>query len=91
MRCPAPAPVQFTVDYLAQGRSFTASLPGFADLGQVPYSGCPRHGQQLRLPGRRAGPLTRPGRPGLPRAVCGNGRDQQHRASRSGDRPFLVQ
>jgi hypothetical protein len=42
MRCPAPAPVQFSVDYLAQGRSFTASLPGFADLSQVPYSGCPR-------------------------------------------------
>jgi hypothetical protein len=40
-RCPAAYPVQFTVDFLAQGHRATASLPGFADLGQVPYSGCP--------------------------------------------------
>jgi hypothetical protein len=39
--CPAPLPVQFTVGYLAAGRSITASLPGFPDLGQVPYTGCP--------------------------------------------------
>jgi hypothetical protein len=39
--CPAPAPVQFSVGYLLQGRPHTASLPGFPDLGQVPYSGCP--------------------------------------------------
>ena len=39
--CPAPLPVQFTVGYLAQGRSATVSLPGFPDLGQVPYTGCP--------------------------------------------------
>jgi len=36
-----PAPVQFTVGYLAQGRPAAASLPGFPDLSQVPYSGCP--------------------------------------------------
>ena len=41
VRCPAPAPVQFTVGYLAQGRPAAASLPGFPDLSQVPYSGCP--------------------------------------------------
>jgi hypothetical protein len=41
LRCPGFAPVQFTVSYLAQGKPATASLPGFADLGQVPYSGCP--------------------------------------------------
>jgi hypothetical protein len=40
--CPAADPVQFTVGYLAQGHSATVSLPGFPDLGQVPYSGCPR-------------------------------------------------
>lgn len=40
LRCPAPAPVQFSVDYLMQGHSVTASLPGFSDLGQVPYTGC---------------------------------------------------
>jgi len=39
--CPAPYPVQFSVGYLAQGHSVAASLPGFPDLGQVPYTGCP--------------------------------------------------
>ena len=39
--CPGALPVQFTVGYLAQGRSLTASLPGFPDLTQVPYTGCP--------------------------------------------------
>lgn len=43
LRCPAPIPVQFTVGYLAQGHSATASLPGFSDLSQVPYSGCATH------------------------------------------------
>jgi hypothetical protein len=38
--CPAPDPVQFSIGYLAQGRSFTARLPGFPDLGGVPYTGC---------------------------------------------------
>jgi hypothetical protein len=41
LSCPGFAPVQFTVSYLAQGKPATASLPGFPDLGQVPYSGCP--------------------------------------------------
>jgi hypothetical protein len=42
VRCPAPYPVQFTVGYHKEaGGQGTASLPGFADLGQVPYSGCP--------------------------------------------------
>ena len=41
LRCPGPAPVQFSVGYLTQGHSVAASLPGFADLSQVPYSGCP--------------------------------------------------
>jgi hypothetical protein len=39
--CPGPAPVEFTVGYLARGKAASASLPGFPDLGQVPYSGCP--------------------------------------------------
>ncbi len=39
--CPGALPVQFSVGYLAAGRSLTASLPGFPDLGQVPYTGCP--------------------------------------------------
>lgn len=41
VRCPSAANVQFTVGYLAQGRPDTAALPGFPDLSQVPYSGCP--------------------------------------------------
>jgi hypothetical protein len=39
--CPWPLPVQFAVGYSLQGRSATESLPGFPDLGQVPYAGCP--------------------------------------------------
>jgi len=39
-RCPQPLPVQFTLDYDQQGRSAAIRLPGFPDLGQVPYSGC---------------------------------------------------
>jgi hypothetical protein len=41
LRCPAAYPVQFTVDFLARGHRATASLPGFPDLSEVPYSGCP--------------------------------------------------
>jgi hypothetical protein len=33
--CPGALPVQFTVGYLAQGRSMTTSLTGFPDLGGV--------------------------------------------------------
>jgi hypothetical protein len=40
VRCPGPLPVQFTVDYVLDGRSAATSLPGFPDLGQVPYAGC---------------------------------------------------
>jgi hypothetical protein len=39
-RCPGPFPVQFTVGYTAGGKHFTAQLPGFPDLGSVPYAGC---------------------------------------------------
>jgi hypothetical protein len=38
--CPGPLPVQFSVGYIVQGKPATASLPGFPDLSQVPYSGC---------------------------------------------------
>ena len=39
--CPAPIPVQFVVGYTYAGEAATADLPGFPDLGQVPYTGCP--------------------------------------------------
>ncbi len=42
LRCPAPYPVQFSVGYLVRGKPVSASLPGFPDLSQVPYRGCPR-------------------------------------------------
>jgi len=41
MQCPGPAPVQFSVGYLVRGKPATTTLPGFPDLGQVPYNGCP--------------------------------------------------
>ena len=41
VRCPQPLPVQFTLDYDQQSRLAAIRLPGFPDLGQVPYSGCP--------------------------------------------------
>lgn len=41
VRCPHPLPVQFTLDYDQQGRPMAIRLPGFPDLGPVPYSGCP--------------------------------------------------
>jgi hypothetical protein len=41
LHCPAALPVQFSVSYLVQGHAVTASLPGFPDLGQVPYNSCP--------------------------------------------------
>jgi len=37
--CPAPMPVLFTVEYTQDGRSDVVDLPGFPDLGEVPYSG----------------------------------------------------
>jgi hypothetical protein len=41
--CPGALPVQFSIGYSLQGRSATETLPGFSDLGQVPYTGCPRN------------------------------------------------
>jgi hypothetical protein len=38
--CPRPLPVLFSVSYQENGRTSTAQLPGFPDLGQVTYSGC---------------------------------------------------
>jgi hypothetical protein len=38
--CPQSLPVRFTLDYNQQGRPTAIRLPGFPDLGQIPYSGC---------------------------------------------------
>jgi hypothetical protein len=40
VRCPGPLPVQFTLSYNQNGRPASVQLPGFNDLGQVPYTGC---------------------------------------------------
>jgi hypothetical protein len=40
-RCPGALPVQFLLSYDRGGRTQTVRLPGFVDLGHVPYSGCP--------------------------------------------------
>jgi hypothetical protein len=42
--CPSPAPLQFRVTYSVNQRTSSFTLPGFADLSAVPYSGC--RGQQ---------------------------------------------
>ena len=39
--CPAPIPVQFAIGSTYAGEAATVALPGFPDLGNVPYSGCP--------------------------------------------------
>jgi hypothetical protein len=39
--CPKPFPVQFALGYTEQGRHASVRLPGFSDLSQVPYTGCP--------------------------------------------------
>lgn len=39
--CPGPLPVQFTVGYQSNGQSAAVTLPGFPDLSQVAYPGCP--------------------------------------------------
>jgi hypothetical protein len=39
-RCPGALPVQFLLSYDRGGRASTVRLPGFVDLGHVPYSGC---------------------------------------------------
>lgn len=41
VKCPGPLPVQFTLDYDQLGREATIHLPGFDDLGHVPYASCP--------------------------------------------------
>lgn len=41
LTCPGPLPVQFTLDYVQLGREATVHLPGFDDLGHVPYASCP--------------------------------------------------
>lgn len=41
VRCPAPLPVEFTVDYTWAGGRAAVNLAGFPDLGHVPYAGCP--------------------------------------------------
>jgi hypothetical protein len=38
--CPAPIPVQFAVGSTYAGEAATVNLPGFPDLGDVPYTGC---------------------------------------------------
>jgi hypothetical protein len=38
--CPSPLPVQFSVSYRDNGRTGTAQLAGFPDLGQVTHTGC---------------------------------------------------
>jgi hypothetical protein len=38
--CPEPLPVEFTVHYTWAGKAAAVNLPGFPDLGQVPYPGC---------------------------------------------------
>jgi len=40
VRCPGPLPVQFMVSYVVDGQQAFTRLPGFPDLGQVPYTGC---------------------------------------------------
>jgi hypothetical protein len=39
--CPGPLPVSFRLRYQMDDQQYTAQLPGFSDLGQVPYTGCP--------------------------------------------------
>ena len=41
--CPSPLPVQFSVSFQENGQTGTSQLPGFSDLGQVPYTGCKSH------------------------------------------------
>ena len=38
--CPRPLPLQFSVGYQENGRTDTAQLVGFPNLGQVAYTGC---------------------------------------------------
>jgi hypothetical protein len=40
VRCPIPLPVQFIISYQQYGKLRTVELPGFQDLGAVPYTSC---------------------------------------------------
>jgi hypothetical protein len=40
VRCPAPLPVHYQVDYAVNGAQASVTLAAFPDLGSVPYSGC---------------------------------------------------
>jgi hypothetical protein len=40
-KCPGALPVQFRLSFWQPGRVQNVRLPGFVDLGHVPYSGCP--------------------------------------------------
>jgi hypothetical protein len=44
VRCPGALPVNFSAEFFQRGQKFTTQLPGFADLGHVPYTGCPVSG-----------------------------------------------
>jgi hypothetical protein len=48
VRCPQPLPVWFKVRYEQAGKSSTATLQGFPDLGQVAYRDCPYAGSTAR-------------------------------------------
>jgi hypothetical protein len=41
VRCPGALPVQFILDYDWRGGPAAIHLPGFVDLGDVPYASCP--------------------------------------------------
>jgi len=40
VRCPAPLPVLFVVDYAISKKAASVYYEGFPDLGPVPYTGC---------------------------------------------------
>ena len=41
VKCPTALPVQYDVGYQQHGKLSTVLLPGFQDLGTVPYANCP--------------------------------------------------
>jgi hypothetical protein len=55
VKCPGPLPVQFTVGYDVGGQHAVATLPGFPDLSQVPYKGCPANAGPSARGGMDAG------------------------------------
>jgi hypothetical protein len=61
VECPAPLPVQFTIAYRQADRIGVVHLPGFGDLGSVPYPGCHRGPMRSTSPGpstlARSGPV----------------------------------